>query len=64
MAKIEWNQIQMSDIQKNVLTGGNEGVSAADALDARHAAYEAGKSHGAARFLRDFSRLASTRSGA
>ena len=49
---IEWNQIKMSDIQRNILTSGKEGVSAADALDARNAAYQAGKSHDAARFLK------------
>ena len=52
MSKIEWSQVKMSDIQQNILTGGKEGVSAADALDARSAAYQAGKSHGAARFLK------------
>ena len=52
MANIEWSQVKMSDIQQNILTGGKEGVSAADALDARSAAYQAGKSHGAARFLK------------
>ena len=47
MAKIEWNQVKMSDIQQNVLIGGREGTSAADALDARSAVYQAGKSHSA-----------------
>ncbi len=51
MAKIEWNQVKMSDIQQNILTGGREGTSAADALQARSEAYQAGKSHGAARFF-------------
>ena len=27
MAKIEWNQVKMSDIQQNILTGGKEGTS-------------------------------------
>lgn len=35
MAKIEWSQVKMSDIQKNILTEGKEGTSAADALEAR-----------------------------
>ena len=52
MAKIEWNQVKMSDIQQNILTGGREGTSAADALQARSEAYQAGKSHGAARFFK------------
>lgn len=49
---IEWNQVKMSDIQKNIMTGGKEGTSAADALEARSEAYQAGKSHGAARFFK------------
>lgn len=52
MSGPEWSKIKMSDIQRNVLTGGAEGVSASDALKARHDAYEAGKSHGAARFFK------------
>ena len=35
MPGIEWSNVKMSDIQRNILTGGKEGVSAADALKAR-----------------------------
>ena len=35
MANIEWSQVQMSDIQQDILTGGKEGTNAVDALDAR-----------------------------
>ena len=52
MAGPEWSSIKMADVQRNVLTGGREGVSAADALKARSDAYQAGKSHGAARFFK------------
>ena len=34
MPGIEWSNVKMSDIQKNILTGGKEGVSAADAIKA------------------------------
>ncbi len=43
MAKIEWNQVKMSDIQENILSAGSKGTSAADALEARSEAYQAGK---------------------
>ena len=52
MAGIEWSNVKMSDIQKNILTGGKEGVSAADALKARSEAYQAGKSSGFGRLVR------------
>lgn len=52
MAGIEWKNVNLADVQKNILTGGKEGVSAADALTARSEAYQAGKSHGAARFFK------------
>ena len=47
----------MSDIQKNILSGGKEGVSAADALKARSEAYQAGKSRGFGRLLWDICTL-------
>ena len=52
MPGIEWSNVKMSDIQKNILTGGKEGVSAADAIKARSEAYQAGKSSGFGRLLR------------
>ena len=52
MPGIEWSNVKMSDIQKSILTGGKEGVSAADALKARSEDYQAGKSSGFGRLLR------------
>ena len=43
MANIEWSQVKMSDIQKNILTEGKEGTSAVGALAARSEAYQAAR---------------------
>ena len=52
-SNIQWSKKTLADVQANlVCQKGNEGVSAADALQARSEAYQAGKSHGAERFFK------------